>query len=35
VNYEPPTGSMASASFAIRTVARDARQIQWGAKFVF
>ncbi len=35
VNYEPPSGSMSSASFAIRTAARDARQVQWGAKFAF
>ncbi len=35
VNYEPPSGSLSSTSFAVRTVARDARQIQWGAKFVF
>ena len=35
VNYEPPSGAITSASFAIYTAARDARQIQWGAKFVF
>ncbi len=35
VNYEAPSGVMTSASFAVRTVARDARQIQWGARFVF
>ena len=34
-NYENPTGNMSSANFAIRTVARDARQIQWGARFSF
>ena len=35
VNYDPPTGVITSGSFAIRTVARDARQIQWGARFSF
>jgi hypothetical protein len=35
VNYEPPSGALSSTSFAVRTAARDARQIQWGAKFVF
>jgi hypothetical protein len=35
VNYETPTGAITSGSFAIRTVARDARQIQWGLKFSF
>ena len=35
VNYEPPSGAIASASFAIRQSARDPRQIQWGAKIVF
>jgi len=35
VNYENPSGAIASASFAIRTVAKDARQVQWGLKFTF
>ena len=35
VNYENPSGNMSSGSFAIRTVARDARQLQWGARFSF
>jgi len=35
VNYENPTGAITSASFAIYTVAKDARQIQWGVKFIF
>ena len=35
VNYENPAGAITSASFAIRTVARDARQVQWGTKFTF
>ena len=34
-NYENPTGNMSSASFAVRTVARDPRQLQWGARFTF
>jgi peptidoglycan/xylan/chitin deacetylase (PgdA/CDA1 family) len=29
------TGNMSSASFLIRTSARDARQIQWGARYLF
>jgi hypothetical protein len=35
VNYENPSGNMSSANFAIRTVARDPRQLQWGARFTF
>ncbi len=35
VNYENPSGNMSSGSFAIRTVARDARQLQWGARVTF
>jgi hypothetical protein len=35
VNYENPSGNMSSASFATRTVARDPRQLQWGARFSF
>jgi hypothetical protein len=35
VNYENPSGNMSSASFAVRTVARDPRQLQWGARFRF
>jgi hypothetical protein len=34
-NYENPSGNMSSASFAVRTVARDPRQLQWGARFTF
>jgi hypothetical protein len=38
VNYEAPTAAtarIASASFAVLTAARDARQIQWGARIQF
>ncbi len=35
VNYENPSGNMSSASFAVRTVARDPRQLQWGARITF
>jgi hypothetical protein len=35
VNYENPSGNLISTSFAVRTVARDARQLQWGARFSF
>lgn len=35
VNYENPSGVMTSGSFAIRTIARDPRQIQWGARLNF
>lgn len=35
VNYENPTGVISSASFAVRTAARDARQVQWGARVQF
>lgn len=35
VNYENPTGSITSGSFTAYTIARDARQIQWGARFQF
>ena len=35
VNYENPSGNLTSTSFAVRTVARDARQLQWGARFSF
>ena len=37
-NYVTLTGgssNMGLASFLLRTGARDARQIQWGARFVF
>ena len=34
-NYENPIGNMSSTSFAIRTVARDPRQLQWGVRFTF
>lgn len=35
VNYENPSGTITSGSFAVYTTARDARQIQWGARFQF
>lgn len=35
VNYENPSGTLTSGSFAVRTTARDPRQIQWGARIVF
>ena len=35
VNFENPSGVISSASFAVYTTARDARQIQWGARFQF
>jgi hypothetical protein len=35
VNYENPSGVITSGSFATYTTARDARQIQWGARFQF
>jgi hypothetical protein len=35
VNYENPSGNISSASFAARTVAREPRQLQWGARFRF
>ncbi len=35
VNYENPSGVSTSASFATRTVAKDARQIQWGVRVQF
>jgi hypothetical protein len=35
VNFENPSGVITSGSFATYTVARDARQIQWGARFQF
>jgi hypothetical protein len=35
VNYENPSGSIASGSFTVYTTARDARQIQWGARIQF
>ena len=35
VNYNNPSGSLTSGSFAIRTSARDPRQIQWGARYSF
>ena len=35
VNYENPSGVITSGSFAAYTTARDARQIQWGARFRF
>jgi hypothetical protein len=35
VNYENPSGAITSGSFASYTTARDARQIQWGARIQF
>jgi hypothetical protein len=35
VNFENPSGTITSGSFATYTAARDARQIQWGARFQF
>ena len=42
VNFRPPTGSpadggaaMIAPAFLVRTAARDARQIQWGIRYVF
>ena len=35
VNFENPSGVISSASFTVYTTARDARQIQWGARFQF
>jgi hypothetical protein len=35
VNYENPSGVITSASFTTYTTARDARQIQWGARLQF
>jgi hypothetical protein len=35
VNYENPSGAITSGSFATYTTARDARQIQWGARIQF
>ncbi len=35
VNYENPSGVITSGSFAVYTIARDPRQIQWGARFQF
>jgi hypothetical protein len=35
VNYENPSGVITSASFTTYTTARDARQIQWGARIQF
>ena len=35
VNFENPSGVITSGSFATYTTARDARQIQWGARIQF
>lgn len=35
VNYANPSGVLTSGSFAVRTAANDARQIQWGARLRF
>ncbi len=35
VNFENPSGAITSGSFTTYTTARDARQIQWGARIQF
>jgi hypothetical protein len=35
VAFTGRTGNMSSSSFLIRTGARDARQVQWGARYSF
>ncbi len=35
VNFENPSGAITSGSFTTYTTARDARQVQWGARFQF
>jgi hypothetical protein len=35
VNFENPSGVITSGSFATYTTARDARQVQWGARIQF
>ena len=35
VNYLNPSGVITSGSFGVRTVAQDARQVQWGARLSF
>ena len=35
VNFENPSGVITSGSFTAYTTARDARQIQWGARIQF
>jgi len=38
VNYRPPLeggANMNAPSFLVRTAARDARQLQWGLRYVF
>jgi hypothetical protein len=35
VNYENPSGAITSGSFTAYTTARDARQLQWGARIQF
>ena len=35
VNFENPSGVITSGSFATYTTARDARQVQWGARLQF
>jgi hypothetical protein len=35
VNYDNPSGMITSGSFAVRTSAKDPRQLQWGARFQF
>lgn len=35
VNYDNPSGVITSGSFAVRTSAKDPRQLQWGARFQF
>jgi hypothetical protein len=35
VNFRSPAGNINSNSFLRRTTARDARQIQWGLRYLF
>jgi hypothetical protein len=35
VNFRAPLGNISAQSFLVRTVARDARQIQWGLHYTF
>jgi hypothetical protein len=35
INYDNPSGVITSGSFGVYTAARDARQLQWGARIQF
>jgi hypothetical protein len=35
VNFRSPAGNINTSSFLRRTTARDARQIQWGLRYLF